>query len=330
MGRKPHYGEGSVFERKDGRYEAVVPNFGGTGKRKSFYGATKTEARKKRDEALKQLARDEYVDVSKMKTGEYLEYWISVHGPAVELTTAQSYRGHICVHFIPKIGHIPLQKLSTQDIQHVVDTLLKEGKKASSIKTMLTILKAALSYAVKIGKIAKNPCVNVKLPKTKKSEQTILTADQARQLIDACQDLLSDANDWQLGAILLLLFTTALRIGEALSLHWHDIDMEKRIINVKNTLSYDKEQHVQYEKDPKSESSNREIALSQMALTALSAHRINQLELRLLVPTWKIMTSCSPVSMGSIPGPALSERSFECFANSTIFLICTRMISGTM
>src|SRR5437879_10075489 len=80
MGRKPHYGEGSVFERKDGRYEAVVPNFGGTGKRKSFYGKTKTEARKKRDEALKQLARGEYVDVSKMKTGEYLDYWESVHG----------------------------------------------------------------------------------------------------------------------------------------------------------------------------------------------------------------------------------------------------------
>ncbi|WP_040441915.1 hypothetical protein [Ktedonobacter racemifer] len=126
MGRKPHYGEGSVFERKDGRYEAVVPNFGGTGKRKSFYGKTKTEARKKRDEALAKLARDEYVDISKMKTGEFLEYWISVHGHTTKLTTAQSYRGHIRVHFIPHLGHIPLQKVTTQDVQRMCDALLKE------------------------------------------------------------------------------------------------------------------------------------------------------------------------------------------------------------
>jgi integrase len=149
------------------------------------------------------------------------------------------------------------------------------------------VLHAAFSYAVEIGKLAKNPCDHIKLPRKEKRKQTILTADQARQLIDACQDLLSDANDWQLGAVLLLLLTTGLRIGEALSLHWRDIDMEKRVVTVDRTLSYDKEQHVQYEADPKSESSKREITLPQLALTTLSAHRINQLKLRLLIPEWE-------------------------------------------
>lgn len=39
--------------------------------------------------------------------------------------------------------------------------------------------------------------------------------------------------------------------------------------------------------DPKSESGKREIALPQLALTALSGHRINQKEMRLMAPVWE-------------------------------------------
>lgn len=91
----------------------------------------------------------------------------------------------------------------------------------------------------------------------------------------------------QIGAITLLLITTGIRIGEALSLHWDDIDFEKKVLSVDATLSYDIEDHVRFEADPKSQSSKREIALSQLALKTLSAHRINQIEARLEAPEWQ-------------------------------------------
>lgn len=58
--------------------------------------------------------RGEYVDVSKMKTGEYLEYWLENHAATVKLTSTQLYRSMIKVHCIPHLGHIPLQKLTTR------------------------------------------------------------------------------------------------------------------------------------------------------------------------------------------------------------------------
>lgn len=281
MTRK-NYGAGSLFERSDGRWEATATI---NGKRKSFYGKTKTEAREKRTKALASVARGEYVDISKMKTGEYLQYWVGVHANTTELVTAQTYRQHIRVHFIPHLGHIPLQKLSTQDIQRMYDALTKQGRKPSTLNSIHIALRAALNDAVRWGKLAKNPCHGVKLPKAKKREQLILTKDQADQLIAACQDALSEKV--QLGAILLLLITTGIRIGEALSLHWSDIDFEKKVLYVANTLSYDKEQRKLYEADPKSESGQREIALSKLAISTLSAHRHNQIEQRLMATTWE-------------------------------------------
>lgn len=284
MGRKSHYGEGSVFKRKDGRYEATVPNF--NGKRKSFYGATETEAKKKRKEALAQLARGEHVEVDRQKVGDYLLYWISVHGPTIERSTAQMYGYHIRNHFVPGIGHIALQKLTVEDLQAFFNKLIKEGLQSTTIHLLHRILKAALNDAIRWEKIAKNPARYVKLPKEQeKREKRILTAEQAQTFINAAQNALNEGR--QIGAVTLLFMTTAIRIGEALSLHWSEVNFEKKEIRIENTLKYDRENPGFYETGPKSKSSVRRILLSRLALETLSAHRINQVEQRLQASEWE-------------------------------------------
>ncbi|GHO77017.1 hypothetical protein KSD_47880 [Ktedonobacter sp. SOSP1-85] len=259
MGRKPHYGEGSVFERKDGRWEAIVPNFSGTGKRKSFYGKTKTEARKKRDEALAKLARGEYVDVSKMKIGEYLEYWLENHAATVKLTSTQLYRSMIKVHCIPHLEHIPLQKLTTQDVQHMCTEMSKQGLAPRTVDKAHTVLSQALSDAVDLGKIAKNPCLHVKLPRAEKREPIILDEEQARRLIQAAREAQSEKR--YIGTIVLLLISTGMRIGELLALHWSQIDFEKKELRIAATVSYDQTARILLETGPKSDTSHRTLPL---------------------------------------------------------------------
>jgi hypothetical protein len=50
MNRRGH-GEGTIYQRKDGRYEASLRL--GEGKRRSFYGKTRKEVRDKLNEALR-------------------------------------------------------------------------------------------------------------------------------------------------------------------------------------------------------------------------------------------------------------------------------------
>lgn len=281
MGRKSHYGEGSVFERKDGRWEATAVI---KGQRKSFYGRTKTEARQKRDEAKRLVARDEYVQPDRQKVGEYLQYWLSTHGQTIEKSTAQTYKHYIRKHFVPGIGHISLQKLTVDHIQRMFDKLINEGLSSTTLHTLHNVLKAALNDAVRWEKIPKNPARYVKLPKEEDSrEKRILTAEQAQTLIEAAQSALNERN--QVGAILLILSTTAIRIGESLSLHWSEVDFEKQEIRIENNLTYERGVGL-YEKRPKSKSSERSIQLSRIAQQTLSAHRLHQVEERWRATAW--------------------------------------------
>ncbi|GHO72628.1 site-specific integrase [Ktedonobacter sp. SOSP1-85] len=283
MGRKSHYGEGSVFQRSDGRYEATATI---NGKRRSFYGKTKTEARQKRDEAKRLAARDEYVEPNRQKTGDYFEHWIATHGPTIERSTAQMYAYYIRKHFIPILGHIQLQKLTVDHVQHMFDQLIKEGLQSTTLRLLHRIIKAALNDAVRWERIPKNPARYVKLPKEEeKREKRLLTANEAQRLIATAQDALSEGQ--QIGAIILLLITTAIRIGEAQGLHWSEVHFEKKEIRIQSTLKYDRKGLGLYETQPKSESSERKIHLSRISLETLSAHHVNQVEMRLQASEWE-------------------------------------------
>ena len=71
-------GEGTIRQRKDGRWEAQLSL--PSGKRKSVYGKTKKEAREALKGALKQL--DEGVDVGApaQTLGVFLESWLADYG----------------------------------------------------------------------------------------------------------------------------------------------------------------------------------------------------------------------------------------------------------
>lgn len=283
MSRKS-YGDGSIFQRKDGRWVATIPDFNKTGKRKAFYGATKKEALAARKEAMVQVARNEYVSSSRQRVGEYLQYWLEVHTPTIGVTSAQNYDSFFRIHCIPILGHHLLQKLTVDHIQKMVDQLWKQNYAASTISKIYTVLKAALDDAVEWEKIAKNPCKHVKLPRGEERDHVILEADQARLLIQVAQEALQEKR--QIGVIILLLIGTGMRLGEVLSLHWHDIDFDKRELNVVSALKYNEKEHILFEGDPKTKSSKRRIPLSNLVLSALSTHRMNQRERRIGAATW--------------------------------------------
>ena len=104
--------------------------------------------------------------------------WMTVNSTHKEMSVAAEY--HICLetlnnHLIPRLGAIPLQKLTPQHLQDYIARVLKEGRidgkgglSRVTVRYHINILSGALEHAVKMGYLARNVAHVVDLPKTRR------------------------------------------------------------------------------------------------------------------------------------------------------------------
>src|SRR5438876_4084708 len=116
------------------------------GKRRYVYAKTKKEVSAK----LRQLQRE--IDAGTLITAKpetveaYLTYWLSIRsGQNIKETTQNNYESHV-KSLLPYIGHVRLTKLTTDQLQHMFNTLL-EVRKTSTVHTLYTVLSMAFKDA---------------------------------------------------------------------------------------------------------------------------------------------------------------------------------------
>lgn len=266
-------GGGSVFLRKDGRWEAKF-KVEETGKYKSLYADTEKEAYKKLEEAKFQQKQGTLPIGKDQTVRQFLEYWLEdVEKPTVRVSTYINNHILIHKHLIPGIGHIRLQKLTAQHVQSFYARKLKEGTAASRIRQFQGVLHKALTHARRLRLVGFNVTDDVQLPRPGKYEAQILTPEQVRLL-------LCGAKERGLDVLIAVAVGTAMREGEILGLRWSDIDLVEGRLRVSRTLSYLPKYHF-IESKPKTESSERVILLPQFLIDLLKQHRVLQLEKRL-------------------------------------------------
>ena len=129
MAKKRVNGEGTIGKRKDGRWEAryIAGRDPETGKqiRKSILGKTQAEVRTKLKEALAEATEIDVVKSGEYNVAGWVQAWYSLYAqPNVRETTARYYKGYIDHHVILRLGDIPLNKLTSLDIQQFYKDLL--------------------------------------------------------------------------------------------------------------------------------------------------------------------------------------------------------------
>lgn len=160
---------------------------------------------------------------------EWTNHWLeNFVRPKVKSSTYASYKNKLNVHVLPHVGSIKLQKLKQQEIR----LLLKEMAitlKASSIRSIFSVLKNCMSKAVSMNLLTESPCTGLELPKTKrKTVQALSTKDQEK--------LLKEINSSQKFFSITLALQTGLRIGEICGLKWTDIDFDSNTLWVNRTV----------------------------------------------------------------------------------------------
>ena len=147
MARRGH-GEGSVYQRKDGRWVASITLE--HRKRKYFYGDTRREVQEKLKMALHEQQQGMLATGSQQLLKVYLENWLEqVYRPTVRPNTYKQFRSIVYHHLIPAFGHIAVQKLRAEKIQAYYAQKLKEGLSPRSIAVIHAVLHSALQNAVK-------------------------------------------------------------------------------------------------------------------------------------------------------------------------------------
>ena len=246
----------NIYKRKDGRYEGrYIKYYDISGK--AVYGYVYSRSYAEIKELLAKYKTEKPTKQGKNTTlSEWLKSWLESQG-TLKATTKQIYKSHIDNYINPNLGKIPLKKLNGDVLQGFINDL---DLSASTVKTIFSIIKSALSSAEDNGLIS-NIWGKVKLPKKDKSIVQILTVTEQKRL----ESMLVSSFD--IGVWISLY--AGLRIGEVCALKWSDINFETSILTVNGT-QVRTESGVEII-SPKSKSSKREIPISQKLIDKLKA-----------------------------------------------------------
>ncbi|SDI89796.1 Site-specific recombinase XerC [Frankineae bacterium MT45] len=262
-------GEGSVYRRKDGRWEGAAWLLDSAGNRKRIrvYGSTRTEAHSRLIEKLHSANHGVPVPERSWRLADYFDYWLPIVRKTRKPTTYLLYKGVVENHLRSGIGGKSLSSLSVTELQRHLQRELDAGKSIRTVQKQRTVLSAALTRAQREELVVRNVAHHVELPTYRRQEIHPWSAEQVATFLKV-------ASDEPFYPILLLVALYGLRRGEVLGLRWLDIDFEEERIHVRQQLQrYDRELHV----GPlKTNAGCRDLPLLGLAREALLAHRPNE------------------------------------------------------
>lgn len=271
MGRRAN-GEGTVYQRNDGRWVASITL--GNGKRKSVYCKTQQEAVKaarkvhqEKDQGLLLLTEDQTFE-------SFLNSWLEdTVRRNVRERTYQRYHELVVLHILPTLGAVKVQKLMPQHLQKLYNQKLEEGYAPQTVKHIHRVLHKALNDALKWSIVARNVADAVRAPRVARQELRVLNGEQAQQFLTA-------AKDDPLEALYVLALTTGAREGELLALKWDDFDLALGRMQIRRTITRLVNKGFTVS-EPKTAKSRRAVHLTALAIQALKRHRLRQNEARL-------------------------------------------------
>jgi len=267
-------GEGSIVKSR-GKYIARVtlPN----GKRKSFSGDTRKEAKARMDAAKNLLTENSALPDARTITRTFLTKWIidKEAEKDVRPTTLTRYSEYVHYHIIPVIGHIPLRELRPMHVKQVQRAVQKKGLSKQTILTTRSVLQNALNDALEDEYVAINVAAMAKGRKARQNgkKKTLLvkkidiTPELGKQYLHAIK-----------GDRYQMLYEVAIflgiRLSEILGLRWKDIELDKNNGRINISRGLHRSQGTWWFMEPKSVKSQRTTYLAPSLVESLQNHML--------------------------------------------------------
>lgn len=242
-------------------------------------------ARDLRAEKLTEARGVHYVPSDEVTLAEFLDRFLVAHAARRRKSTLLGYRAKVANVINPRIGHVPVQKLTGAQLEefyarlYVGDELYPRGYALASIRQVHAILRRALRDAVmpRGNLLTFNPADNLELPADDDSEDAVAVLHT--WTVSQLRTFLAAARSSEHGAFFYVAAITGMRRSEVCGLRWDMVDLDRGLIRVERTR-HRIDGEVVWSK-PKSKRSRRTIELSDTQTRVLRDHRRSQAERRL-------------------------------------------------
>ena len=243
-----------------------------------------------------------------MTLAAWLDDWIASSLPASDRkqATIDLYSTIARKHLAPALGGRRLDRVRPSDVEALIVTKRAAGLAPSTVRTICTVLRAALDIAVRDGLLRRNPVAAVRRPAVERKDAAYLTVDDAHRLLESMRGE-------RLEPLFRLMLATGLRRGEALGLHWSDVDLDGGTLRVRWTLTRTSKGLQLGE--PKTEKSRRTVPLPRSTVAVLRAHRQQQATEQLAAgDAWQDSDLLFTTEVGTALEPRNVLRRFETLA----------------
>jgi integrase len=242
------------------------------GKRRTVYGKTETEARRKLSALNRDVTLTGGVSTSGVKTlDDLLSRWMEPVRPTLKPKTAADYV-HVCERYVrPRLGKLRLSQLTPEHLQRLYNDLQRQRLERVPAQVH-AVLHRVLRMAVLWRWLPENPADRVMRPTYRAPRNEVWTKEQL-SLFLAC------SQEHKFGSLWLLALTTGCRLGELLALRWADVKPDSGKFTIRRTLARINREWI--ESSPKTQAGERTITIPSESVAVLRHQRAVQAAWRL-------------------------------------------------
>lgn len=274
--------EYSVKIRKDGTLEAKIWNpF--QKKQCSVYAKNTTELKRKIRDKIVENAQQE-INITNDTVEQYISKWLYTYKiKTVKRSTFDISEKMFLRYINPELGQKKFKDVTDTDLQRLLNKT-SETKAFSTVKKLRETINQCWKFAYNRKDIKKDLLITLQMPREeycgKKTKKICVYSEkEIKQMYDAMIYYYNKSRYYRIAPIFIFLVNTGLRIGEALSLKFEDIDLENQTVSINKTLSRvkiredlpdDDERSYEYIiTEPKTPTSIRIVDLNKTAVWAL-------------------------------------------------------------
>ncbi|MED4403729.1 tyrosine-type recombinase/integrase [Metabacillus fastidiosus] len=250
-----------------------------------FHPITKERIQRKRQgipslkeakEALKQVILEVEKEklsynINKVNFGEYIEQWFEAKKVSLRSSTIVNYNEQLKYNIIPFLANYKLCEINEQVLQNYINDLCNKRELApKTVRTAFGIVSEVLKKASRKNAFEVHILSEINLPRENKIVRAWAKED-IRKFLNA-PNLILNLTRYFIGFEIGV--QTGMRMGEILGLRWSDIDFERKLLTVKQTLSkIDEKGNYGLVSETKTHSSFRQIYLQNSLCVNLKKHK---------------------------------------------------------
>jgi integrase len=233
------------------------------GRKRTKKGKTQTEVKKWLLEQRTSLQDGTYLPDTSYTVSRFLDrYFHDIAEHNLAPRTLLSYK-NLRKHLDGPLGNLKLSELRAEHLQKLYADELNAGSSPGTVQTIHQFIHAVLNYAVKWGLMVRNVADSADAPRKDKATVTVLTSDQAKQILELAKE-----ESLKMHTLILCAISLGMREGELLALDWSAVNWSQHTIRVERQLQYLPGKGLII-RAPKTKSSFRTLPLPEVTYQAL-------------------------------------------------------------